>query len=281
MFSFVNGKPIARVFGGNDHGKILRIKNDDEEESSKCCNCNNCNDDCYYDPCCKKCYKHKKYYNEKYNKDFEIYHTDGKLSHFPNTKTRDVLYIAGPSGSGKSTVASEYIKNYLDKYPKSRFLLFSRKPNDEVLDKLKPIRILINEKLLTKQIDVAAQLPSHTIILFDDCTTIQNKELKKLVEKIMDDIMEIGRAYNLYIIITNHLVIPNEQKHARTILNEAHSITIFPKSGSSQQISYALNKYFGLNKKQIDQILNIPSRWVTVYKHYPMCVMHTHGAYSL
>jgi hypothetical protein len=64
-------------------------------------------------------------------------------------------------------------------------------------------------------------------------------------------------------------------------MNEMTSVTIFPKSGSAQQIRYALTTYYGLSKQQVQNILNIRSRWVTVYKSYPMTVLHEKGAFIL
>jgi hypothetical protein len=97
----------------------------------------------------------------------------------------------------------------------------------------------------------------------------------------MSDIMEIGRKLNIWLVITNHLVIPNEKKMARTIMNEMHSMTVFPKSGSAQQIRYALKTYFGLTNKQIDEIIKMPSRWITVYKSYPQYVLYDKGSFIL
>ena len=59
------------------------------------------------------------------------------------------------------------------------------------------------------------------------------------------------------------------------------SLTVFPKSGSSQQIRYCLKQYYGLNNKQINAILSLPSRWITIYKNYPMCVLYEKGAFVI
>ena len=81
--------------------------------------------------------------------------------------------------------------------------------------------------------------------------------------------------------ITNHLIIPNEKKFARTVLNEIQYLTIFPKSGSSQQIRYVLKTYFGFKDKQITKILNLDSRWVRISKSYPMYILYDKGAYIM
>jgi len=97
----------------------------------------------------------------------------------------------------------------------------------------------------------------------------------------MADIMEVGRKLDITIVITNHLVIPNENKLARTIMNEIQSLTFFPQAGSNAQVEYALKKYFGLGKNQLNKIFDIKSRWVTVSKKYPMYVMYERGCFIL
>ena len=89
----------------------------------------------------------------------------------------------------------------------------------------------------------------------------------------MADIMEVGRRLNINIIITQHLICGNEKKLSRTLMNEMNYLTVFGRSGSTQAIKYCLKTYFGLIKKQIDEILALPSRWVTIKKDYPMAVI--------
>ncbi len=283
MFTFSQGRPIAKIIGGSLNNKILSIKTED----SKCCP--KCNERCLKRRCCKNCCLHKSldYDSDEDDYDDEIVNgrilelDDGHIIQIPNIETREVAYIAGPSGSGKSTYAAEYAA-YLKKiFPEKDLFVFSRKDHDEPLDKLKPIRIKIDDSLVESPIDLTQELSDGAIVVFDDVNTILDDKQKKAVDKLMSDIMEVGRSYGIYIIITNHLVIPSEKKVARTIMNELHTLTIFPKSGSAQQIRYALKTYFGLNNKQVDIILKLPSRWVTISKSYPMYVLFEKGAFIL
>lgn len=272
MFSFNKGRALAKIKGGEYDGEIIYIKSDND----KCCE--KCSEKCCYTKkrCCKLCNQCCGKDDEEFD---EIELENSKLITLPNTETREIPYVAGPSGSGKSTHSSKYVEVYKKLFPEKMFLLFSRKDNDPILDKLNPTRILINEELVNDPIDITKELSGGAIVLFDDVTTIQDDKVRKAVEKLMMDIMEVGRSYDVYIIITNHLVIPNEKKFARTLLNEIQSITIFPKSGSAQQIRYALKTYFGFNNKQIDKVIGLPSRWVTIYKTYPQCVVYETGCY--
>lgn len=258
------GLPRAIINGGENNGKIISI--DENEKNND--NDNNSNDD--------------NYDNEISGFD-EIDLNDGKLNPLMDFKNRGVYYIAGPSGSGKTTYTVNLIKDYLKMYPTSDFFLFSRTDykGDPAFKGMRISQIKLDEQLLENPIDIEKEISQNSILFFDDCNTVQNENLKKYVEKLMCDIMEVGRRLQINIMITNHLVIPNERKFARTCLNEIQYLTVFPKSGSSQQITYVLKTYFGLNNKQIQKILSLKSRWVTVIKQYPMTVMYDKGIYIL
>lgn len=205
----------------------------------------------------------------------------GKIVPLPDVDKREVVYIAGPSGSGKSTYAATYIKNYLTLFPDKDFFIFSRTnaDDDPAFSKLTYSQVTIDNNLVENPIDITQELTEGCIILFDDVNTVQDPKLKKAIDNLMNDIMECGRKLGIYCVITNHLVIPNERKMARTVLNECTSLTVFPKSGGSQQITYALKTYFGYTPKQIAKILKLPSRWVTLYKTYPQVIMTENEAY--
>jgi hypothetical protein len=248
MLNTQSGRPIAKITGGPNNGEIICIDENREDGA-----------------------------------DEIILKDDAKAVPLLNFKERSVGYIAGPSGSGKSTMAANMIKDYLKVHPEAEFYVFSRTDTrtDPAYKGLKINQISMDEKLLNNPIDIEKELSERSILLFDDCNTIQNKQLKDYVDHLMSDIMEVGRKLGITIIMTNHLVIPNERKMARTCLNEMQTMTVFPKSGSSQQISYALKTYFGLSKTQINNILQLPSRWVQIIKSFPMTVIHEKGAYIL
>jgi len=246
-----NTVPIARCFQGKK-SDLLCIKKDYDDSSSD------------------------------EDKVTEISLCEGKFEARLNPYERNVVYIAGPSGSGKSTFASNLIRAYLNSFDKPLYI-FSRTDckNDPAFKGLKFMQIPINEQLLEEPIDITQELTGGSIVLFDDCNTIQNDKLRVIVEKIMNDILEVGRKLDITILITSHLVIPNSKKFARTIMNELQSLTVFPKSGSAQQIRYTLKTYFGLSNRQIDSILEIKSRWITISKTYPMYVLSERLVYIL
>lgn len=255
------GKPIAVVHGGEYDGEIISLVGNDEYD----------NNYGYWDD------------DDIDDKEFEI--DDGKLVPVPSMDTRQVTYIAGPSGSGKSTYAALQTQKYRKLFPSNPIYIFSRLDSDPAFNNINPppIRIKIDEKLLSHPIDVTKIIKNGALVIFDDIDSIQDDKLKKAVMKLEGDILEVGRHNNIYIIATSHLINPNDRKIGRTLLNEAHTLTVFPKSGSTYQINYALKNYFGLPKKQIEEILKLGnnSRWVTLMKSFPQSVIYENGCFLI
>jgi len=259
MFSLSdNGKPIARLDLGNKKVEILSIVDPDDPK-----------------------YKSK-------GQVFTRYPEKGVLAKplvpLPDPNSRFVSYIAGPAGSGKSTYASSLATQFRKIHPDKKIFIFSRTEADKdpAYEKLKPIQIDIDEDLLLNPIDITKEMSENgCLIIFDDCETIHNEKLKREIQKLIMDGLEIGRKLNLNMIITNHLILPNNKAFGRVLLNEIQSLTVFPKSGSAKQIKYALNEYFGLDNKQLKELFTLNSRWVTVSKTFPQYVLHARGAYIL
>jgi len=278
------GKPIAKTNKPNPI--ILSIVDPDAvqhkpKSNKRCCKWHN-PEFCEEEPCCDKCdlYSLESESDEGDNSDLE-FHTDKKLIPLPDFTNRFVEYIAGPSGSGKSTIASGLAQEFRKMNPSTPIYMFSRTDakEDPAFTKLKLIQIPIDESLLEDPIDITHEIQDEgCLLIFDDCGTIHNDKLRKEVEKLMSDAMEVGRKLNCNMIITNHLIIPNEKKFARTILNEMNMLTVFPKSGSAQQIRYVLKTYWGMANNQIDDILSINSRWIRISKNYPQYVLWETGA---
>lgn len=201
-----------------------------------------------------------------------------KFSHVPNTaQERDILYICGASGSGKSTYAVEYIKNYKKAHPKNNLYIFSPVIDDKKFDDIGVKRVKIDDSLIANPI-----LPSdleNSCVVFDDIDCIGQKTLRTALYTLMDQILEVGRHKSITCIITNHLA--TNGKETRKMLNEAHTITYFPASGSKKQIDNLLMNYVGMDSKDIKKAKKSGSRWVTVFKHYPQFILTEKDIYLL
>jgi hypothetical protein len=202
----------------------------------------------------------------------------GLLEQHPNTsKDREVMMVAGPSGSGKSTYSAQYIKKYKRAFPKNEFVLFSRKPEDAILDELNPIRIKLDQSLVDDP--VTLEELKDTLVLFDDIDTIPEKDIKKAVKDIQNDILEVGRSYHITCICTSHQIC--NYNETRILLNECTQFVFFPRAGGTHHITRFLKVYAGLSKKEIQKILKLPSRWVLLNRTYPNYIMYNQGCYAL
>ncbi len=273
MFSLEIGRLIAIINGGLLDKEIVRIKGDND----KCCK--KCSNSCLYNkkPCCGGCCMCGNDEMEL-DKDFTV---DGVLTPLPNIETRQIKYVCGPEGVGKSTYLRGYMKYYKEVYPKRDIFLFSRLPSDKAIDYLKPKRVKIDESLYENPIDIIEELPHGRLIVFDDIDTVRDKKISAAISKLKNDILEVGRHNNIDTLISSHLINGNNRNDTRQILNSAHSLTVFPKGGNSYQINYALSKYFGLTKPQIEKIMKLPSHWATINKKYPPYVLHENSGFML
>lgn len=195
--------------------------------------------------------------------------------HILEKNTRECCYISAASGAGKSTWASKYIELYKEIFPKNDFVLFSNVEKDKVLDKLKPVRIMINENLIDDPISPSEL--ENSITLFDDIDSIQNNQLRENIVSLRNVLLETGRHKNISVLTTSHQIC-NYQK-TRIIFLEAYKIVLFPKAGAINQIKRVLEVYCGIDKKSINKILGKSknSRWICIYKRFPLFVLYEFG----
>lgn len=200
------------------------------------------------------------------------------LQHIPNkSNERDILYITGASGSGKSYYMNKYIQEYTKKHKKNKVYLFSSIDDDISIKSTTIKRIKLNEGFMNTEL--TASDFKDSLVLFDDTDVISNKNVLKKVNNILNVILQTGRHFNTSVIYTSHTACNGTL--TKVILNEAHSITIFPSGLGGRSMKYLLDSYFGLDKDQIKKIKKLNSRWVTIMKTYPMIVMYEKGAYIL
>jgi len=220
--------------------------------------------------------------NTKNTSDKKIirYTTSGMLQQLPPKHRRFCQFIFGSSGSGKSTYASKLLKEYKNIYPENPIYLISPKEKDPVLDKLNPYRIIINEKnfLSDDRLEDLNEI-SDSCILFDDVEGVTNKKIRDNIDALRNKILLVGRSYNISCITILHIAMNGYS--TKIVLNESEFFTFFPNSGTNNAIVKTLQNYIGLSKAQVNEILNLNSRWVTIHKQYPMYVLYNQGWYLL
>ena len=231
------GRYLCKVVGGKYDGKVVSVATEDSDEITK---------------------------------SFTQITIDGKFQQVPDPDTeRSILYVTGPSGSCKSTYTANYIKSYKKMWKSNEVYCFSALTDDESLDTIKPKRICIDDRLVTDPIGVAEFADS--LVVFDDIDVISDKKQREAVYSLLNQILEVGRHHRISCIITNHL--STAGKDTRRVLNECHSVTFFPFSGSIKGLKYLLTEYLGIDKKYFKKIKSKKSRWATIFKMYPQVVM--------
>ena len=198
----------------------------------------------------------------------------------PNqNKERDILYITGASGSGKSFYTKMYADEYAKMYPKNMIFLFSSITEDSSIDKIKKLKRIKLTKEFEDDNDLSAKDFENSLCIFDDTDCITNKKLRNRVNSVLNSILETGRHTGTSCIYTSHVATSGID--TKKILNESHSITIFPKSLGGRSLKYLLSDYLGMDKQEIKKIKKLPSRWVTINKTYPKCVTSEKEAYII
>ena len=243
MLSFKEGRRIARIKGGKRDGQYLYITDNDTEDKEA---------------------------------SIEVKVKDGRLIPLPNKDVVEKIYISAPSGAGKSYWSGQWIKEYKKMFKDSDIFLFSSIAHDIALDKYDPVRITLDEDLIQDPIQPSEIEDSLTV--FDDIDTLRNARLKASITGLRDWLLEQGRHFNIRMLITSHLL--SNYKSTRQVLNEATAVVVFPKSGSgTYHIKNFLKTYCGFDKDQKKKFINLPSRWVAIYRSYPMYVIYEKGAY--
>jgi hypothetical protein len=303
-----DGKPIAIINGGAQHGKIIYLHTDDKPNSSskgpftpeevgllKSVIDNICrrNSNGYRDrvaksaqlkraiianiepkdPDMRELFKEIKITFKKERTGCIQLSPDERFDYIPSLDSREVVYVAGPSGSGKSYWTKSYAQQYNRIFKKNPVILFSKVDGDESLEGIKNLkRIPLNDEFLAGEYE--ADDFEDCLVIFDDTDTVRNLDVLKEIEKLKEDILETGRHANVYCCITSHLI--SDYRKTRTVLNECHRLVIYPASGGAQQIRYVLQKYFGYDKDVTNELLKTQSRWVMCSKNFPQFYMGSH-----
>jgi len=214
------------------------------------------------------------YINDKSIEDgFNTFIPKGDLviQQIPDPKTeRSILYITAPSGSGKSYYSKEYIGEYHKVYPKRPVFVFSSLDDDITLDKIKYLKRINIKKPEFLSMELTAEDFKDSLVIFDDTDCITQKAIKLKVQSILGSILETGRHFNVSVIYTSHIATAGND--TKKILNECHSITIFPKNMGNKSSKYLFDQYLGLSKEEIKKVKSMSGRWVTIAKTYPMVI---------
>jgi len=296
------GRPIAIIKNGKYHNKIIYIQKDFTDNAIQNNPLDNVDD--IYDMVNKKkmskidMVKIKNYLKnddddvdesvyeivnniknkskEISKKEFKLY-DNGIIQPLPRFDKTTRVYICGQTECGKTWFLTQYLKQLVKVEKTKKIYIFSDVEHDpEIDDNLDVIRFKLDDELLEKS-EIPVEKFKNSVCVFDDIDSIQNKKLYQYIQNLRDAILRRGRHENITCIVTSHLC--TNFKDSRIVLNEANSIVIFPRAGSSHGIKYMLQKYCGFSTKQINKIIELPSRWVYISKTYPQYIIYEKGVY--
>ena len=198
-----------------------------------------------------------------------------KFDPIPDVSTREIDYVCGKSGSGKSTTVGKKALNYKRLNPDKPIYIFSMIDKDPAIDMLGGKRIKIDNNLVDNPIDIQNEIHDGALIIFDDVNpdTIVDKKLVKAIEVLKLKILEYGRKNNIYLIVSSHLISPNDKKFGRVILNELTNLVVYPHGGSLGQQVYVLNKHLGYTKNEAIKYMKLPSHWIQFSNSYPSYIL--------
>jgi hypothetical protein len=236
--------------------------------------------------------------NKKHNGQFIYVNTDLKtkgetsltlpmecnLSILPDTRgdKRNIYYIAGASGAGKSYIAKQITENYHKLYPDRFIYIVSALDEDDTLDSMKINKKKIQRLNYRTFIDDPPDINtvSDCMFIFDDVDSIEPKEGGNAIHKLINDIAIMGRGHKLgqgnisMMFLTHHIT---NYKKTRLILNEADYYILYPQNTSTSQLYYLLKTYLGFDRKEVQALKRLPSRWVCVHKNSPQMLMWDGG----
>lgn len=202
---------------------------------------------------------------------------NGKLYPVP-TGEPERIYISAPSGAGKSTFIANYMKEARLINPSLKIYIFSKVKSDPAFSGIKKLHQVVLDADFIASETVAEDL-KNSLVIFDDYTQIADKALLKAVEKLRDDVLECGRHSNISVLVTSHIA--SNYNSTRRIIQESTAFVFYPRAGSTYQTNRFLKLYVGLDNKQIERVMRLPSRWVMINLMYPKYILHEHGAFVL
>lgn len=201
----------------------------------------------------------------------------GNFNVLPNiAEGFEFIFVLGSSGSGKSYWASEYALFYKKFYPNNKIYIISQKESDvsfeihdskDISKKLNIKRIVINENLVDKKIDITKDL-ENCLVIFDDFMYIDSKKEQDKINNVLIQILTMGRVNHIYCLITAHTTYAeNLKKLYRFIYTEMHKLVWF-KGCKFNQLEYVLSKYLSFNQNQIKFLANFGDK----KKHSFTCI---------
>lgn len=179
---------------------------------------------------------------------------------------RDIVYASGKSGSGKTYFTRKYAEEYHKMYKDRDIYLFSLVQDDPSIN-LKYVKRIDLNKLLNTPLTLTDF--SNSLVIYDDVDCVKDKQLKLKLQRIANQIMEMGRHHNISFAYLSHLTAKGNE--TKTVLNECSHIVLYPVSMHKHSWTYITDNYIGLDKKQRKELYELgkKNRSICYIQQYP------------
>ncbi len=192
---------------------------------------------------------------------------DGKFEPtVDTTQNRQVVSCFGCSGSGKSWFCKSYLNNYHKSLPDNDMFLICPFTDDVSLKDVKGLGQFKLDQDWVKDPVMMKDIPQDSCVVIDDLDVEENKDIQKLVTFLKGQLLKGGRHKNITLLTTEH-VSGTADASTRNLLLESHMIVLYLKSGGNY--TTILQRYLGLDTKQIAKLKKMDTRWVCFVKSYP------------
>lgn len=189
---------------------------------------------------------------------------DGYLNYF---KPYSRMLISGTSGSGKSTYVSNILKNYKKMAGKKAASIYVMSPiNNDPAFKGLGIHYLDPEIVDDEfNINEAIEDMRDSIIIFDDCESIE-KKIRKKVDEFVRAVYTRGRHVNLSCIYILHDLHSGEGLNKILLMESSHVMSF---GNDIYHLERYLRQYMGV--KDIKTVIGDKkrSRWIFMSKESP------------
>jgi len=173
------------------------------------------------------------------------------------------VLISGSSGSGKTYMAEALLEQIKSK---NVYLFSSIDDGDYKSFNVK--RIDLNNIIEKSKIDIHKifeMIEDNAILIFDDIISF-GKKLSKVYIELRLIALQKGRHRNISVIIVEQQALTGNQ--SREVLLNCNYFILFPKNNFRSFNSIATN-YLGLQKKTIQQLSDLNTRYLFISKNYP------------
>jgi energy-coupling factor transporter ATP-binding protein EcfA2 len=190
---------------------------------------------------------------------------------------RTIILICGQSGSGKTTLACKLALIYNYQFPNNKIRCYSVKDSDKSIDeKLESLdyeRVNVEKDPLTDFDEL-----ENSLVILDDYETVSRKTAEN-IKLLRDKLLNVGRQKKISVIIISHLINSNDRNFGRAIVNETTFFCISPNSAMKQRV-YFYDKYMNFDKKEINDLVNDPHKWIIVNNNSERVIFKTDSVYK-